>query len=122
MTAEDYEEEAAADPIIDTLREKMILTEDKTYTEDYLDPEKRSIANAVQIHFKDGTVTDNVEVEYPLGHRFRREEAMPELRKKYSFNLSATYAKKQQQEIEKVSFDYQKLTGMAVHEFVDLFV
>lgn len=122
VTAEDYEAEAAANPMIDTLRDKMVLTENKAYTEDYLDPEKRSIANAVQIHFKDGTTTDNVEVEYPLGHRFRREEAMPELRKKYSFNLSAAYAKKQQQEIERASFDYQKLTVMAVHEFVDLFV
>ncbi|GGK05071.1 2-methylcitrate dehydratase [Lentibacillus kapialis] len=122
VTAEDYEEEAAANPMIDTLREKMTLTEDKTYTKDYLDPEKRSIANAVQIHFNDGTVTDNVEVAYPLGHRFRREEAMPELRKKYSYNLSTTFAKKQQQEIEKASFDYHSLSDMAVHDFVDLFV
>lgn len=122
VTAEDYEDDAAADPLIDTLREKMVLTEDKGYTEDYLNPEKRSIANAVQIHFKDGTSTDNVEVEYPLGHRFRREEAMPELRKKYSFNLSTIFARKQQQEIEKASFDYKSLSATAVHEFVELFV
>src|SRR5699024_3299987 len=78
VTAEDYEDEAAADPLIDALREKMVLTENPSYTEDYLDPNKRSIANAVKVHFKDGGSTNQVEVEYPLGHRFRREEAMPE--------------------------------------------
>src|SRR5699024_5379445 len=70
ITAEDYEDEAAANPIIDELRDKMILEENETYTKEYLDPEKRSIANAVQVFFTDGTSTDNIVCEYPLGHRF----------------------------------------------------
>ncbi|TRM09242.1 bifunctional 2-methylcitrate dehydratase/aconitate hydratase [Lentibacillus cibarius] len=122
ITAEDYEDWAAADPMIDRLREKMVLTENEAYTKDYLDPDKRSIANAVQVHFHDGTVTDKVEYEYPLGHRFRRDEAMPALREKYVNNLATQYSKKQLQEIEKVSYDYKKLSTMKVNEFMELFV
>ena len=121
VTAEDYEDEAAADPLIDALREKMVLTEKPSYTEDYLDPNKRSIANAVKVHFKDGGSTNQVEVEYPLGHRFRREEAMPELRKKYAYNLATVFARKQQENIQEVSFDYSTLSKMNVNEFVNLF-
>lgn len=121
VTADDYEDDVAENPMIDRLREKMVLIEDESYTKDYLDPAKRSIANAVQIHFKDGTISDNIEVEYPLGHRFRRDEAMPELRKKYSSNLATVFAKKQKQEIEQVSFDYSKLINMSVHDFINLF-
>ncbi|MGX4670392.1 bifunctional 2-methylcitrate dehydratase/aconitate hydratase [Cerasibacillus sp. JNUCC 74] len=122
IVAEDYEDEAAADPRIDMLREKMVVTENQTYTEDYLDPNKRSIANAVQIHFKDGTSTDNIEREYPLGHRFRREEAIPKILEKYAANLETQYASKQLQEIEAVSYDYAKLTAMNVDDFMELFV
>lgn len=122
ITAEDYEDEAAANPVIDILREKMVLTEDPAYTADYLDPNKRSIANAIKIDFKDGTSTDNIEVEYPLGHRFRRKEAMPELRKKYAYNLSTVFARKQQEEIEQASFHEEALSQMPVHDFLGLFV
>lgn len=122
IVAEDYEDEAAADPRIDMLREKMVVTENQTYTEDYLDPNKRSIANAVQIHFKDGTSTDNIKREYPLGHRFRREEAIPKILEKYAANLETQYASKQLQEIEAVSYDYAKLTAMNVDDFMELFV
>ena len=123
IVAEDYEDEAAADPRIDMLREKMVVTENQTYTEDYLDPNKRSIANAVQIHFKDGTSTDNMEREYPLGHRFRREEAIPKILEKYAANLETQYASKQLQEIEAVKLMiYAKLTAMNVDDFMELFV
>lgn len=122
IVAEDYEDEAAADPRIDMLREKMVVTENQTYTEDYLDPNKRSIANAVQIHFKDGTSTDNMEREYPLGHRFRREEAIPKILEKYAANLETQYGSKQLQVIEAVSYDYAKLTAMNVDDFMELFV
>src|SRR5699024_2838003 len=87
----------------------------------YLDPNKRSIANAVKVHFKDGGSTNQVEVEYPLGHRFRREEAMPELRKKYAYNLATVFARKQQKNIQEVSYDYSTLSKMNVNEFVNLF-
>ena len=72
------------DPRIDALREKMVVEEDKQFTKDYLDPEKRSIANAIQIYFKDGTHTEKVSVEYPIGHRRRREEGIPLLLEKFA--------------------------------------
>jgi len=122
ITAEDYEDTVAKDPTIDQLREKMVLTEDVGYSADYLNPEKRSIANAVQIQFKDGTLTERVEIEYPLGHRVRRKEAIPVLRQKFINNLSTVFAKKQQNDIEQVCFDYKVLPQMPVHNFVDLFV
>ncbi len=74
-------------PLIDTLRDKMTVQEDKQYSADYHDPEKRSIANAIQIVFKDGTHTDKVAVEYPIGHRRRREEGIPVLESKFRRNL-----------------------------------
>lgn len=121
ITAEDYEDDMAADPRIDELRAKMVVTENKQYTMDYLDSEKRSIANAVQVHFKDGTATENIEYAFPLGHRFRREEAFPKIREKLSYNLSTHYTAKQQKHIENVSFDNNQFFDMPVHEFIELF-
>jgi 2-methylcitrate dehydratase PrpD len=83
LTAEHYGEKIAADPRIDRLREKMKVTEVPAFTRDYLDPEKRSIANSVQVFFKNGTATARVEVEYPLGHRRRRTDAEPLLLEKF---------------------------------------
>jgi 2-methylcitrate dehydratase len=121
VTAEDYEDVAASDPIIDRLRDKMIVTEDKQYTKDYLDPDKRSIANAVQVHFTDGSKTDNVEYEFPLGHRFRRDEAYPKIADKFTANLATHYTAKQRKRIE-AACDPEKLGTVAVNEFMDLFV
>lgn len=92
LTAGHYEDKVASDPRIDALREKMVVTEDKSYSADYLDPEKRSIANAVQVFFKDGSKTERVEVHYPIGHRRRRAEGIPELIKKYRGSLESRYA------------------------------
>src|SRR5690625_5710537 len=89
------------DPIINQLMEKMVVTENKQYSIEYLDPNKRSIANALQVHFTDGTVTDRVAIEYPLGHRFRREEAIPKIVEKFSANLAEHYSEKQRNEIER---------------------
>ena len=77
LTADDYEEDVACDPQIDLLRGKMTVNEDLNYSRDYLDQSKRSIANSVQVFFYDGTKTDRVEVEYPIGHRRRRAEGRP---------------------------------------------
>ncbi|WP_258921913.1 2-methylcitrate dehydratase [Heyndrickxia coagulans] len=121
ITADDYEDAAAADPRIDALREKMAVVENKQYSIDYLDPEKRSIANAVQVFFEDGTSTENVEVEYPLGHRFRREEAIPKIITKFSDNIAAHYSAKQQERIKEACLTGEALEKMAVHEFVNLF-
>ena len=122
ITAEDYEDEAAANPIIDELRDKMILEENETYTKEYLDPEKRSIANAVQVFFTDGTSTDNIVCEYPLGHRFRRDEALPQLREKYKYNMATKYSQKQLKDIEDVSYDYETIADMNVNDFMSMLV
>ena len=95
LTAEHYEDEAAADPRIDELRSKMVVRENPQYSRDYLDPEKRSIANAVQIFFLDGSRTDAVEVLYPIGHRRRRVEAIPLIVDKFTRNLETRFASKQ---------------------------
>ena len=84
LTADHYEDTIARDPRIDALRAKMICVEDSQYSQDYLDPQKRSIANAVQVFFKDGSSTEKVVVEYPIGHRRRRAEGMPLLVKKFA--------------------------------------
>lgn len=122
IVAEDYEDEAAKDPLIDTLREKMTIVEDEQYTKDYLDPEKRSIANAVQVTFTDGTMTEKIEFEYPLGHRFRREEAFPLIIDKFKENIATQFANKQKENIEEACLNMDDLPQMTVNEFMDLFV
>jgi 2-methylcitrate dehydratase len=121
LTAEQYEDDAAADPRIDRLRDKMLCVEDAQYSRDYLDPEKRSIANAVQVFFKDGTQTDKVAVEYPIGHRRRREEAVPLLKRKFQENLGMRFSKRQSAPIVDLFDDSQRLDATPVHELVDRF-
>ena len=91
LVAEDYEDDVAKDPRIDALREKMIINEDKRYSKEYLEADKRSIANRIQIHFNDGTSTEEIEVEYPIGHKRRRGEGIPVLEKKFMDNLAITF-------------------------------
>jgi 2-methylcitrate dehydratase len=122
LTADHYEDSAAADPRIDAFREKMVIEEDKRYTQEYLDPDKRSIANAVQIFFKDGSSTQKVEIEYPVGHRRRRNEGIPLLENKFESNLATRFPAKQAKAIINLCRDQQTLERAAVHEFVDLFV
>lgn len=122
LTAEDYEDKVAKDPRIDALREKMVCIENKTYTEDYLNPEKRSIANAVQIFYKDGKSSEKVAVEYPIGHRRRREEGIPELIKKFKINLAREFKEEQARSIIDLSLDLEKLKSTPVNEYVDLYV
>src|SRR5918997_3151087 len=120
LTAPDYEDDVATDPRIDTLRDKMECVEDPAWTRDYLDPEKRSIANAIQVFFKDGTSTTKVGVEYPIGHRRRRKDGIPLLEAKFRTNLARRFAPKQQQAILDVCGDAKRLEQTPVHEFVDL--
>ncbi len=122
LTSAHYEDNIAADPRIDALRDKMICTENPEYTKDYLDPEKRSIANAMQIFFSDGSSSDKIEVEYPIGHRRRREEGIPELVKKFRTNLARRFPEKQQNAILNICLDQARLEEMPVNEFVDMFV
>ena len=122
LTAADYEDEVALDPRIDRLREKIECIEDRAYSADYLDPSKRSIANAITVHFKDGSMTDEVAVEYPIGHRRRRKDGIPLLNAKFALNLARRFPPSQQARILDVCKDQTKLEGTPVNEFVDLFV
>jgi 2-methylcitrate dehydratase len=121
LTASDYEDEAAADPRVDRLRAKMVCVENKQWSRDYLDPAKRSIANAVQVFFDDGTKTPQAAVEYPLGHRRRRKEGVPQLEAKFRTNLARRFPAKQQHAIATLCADPERLAATPVHEFVDLF-
>ena len=107
---------------IDTLRAKISCVEDAAFTRDYHDPEKRSIANALTLQLDDGTVLDEIVVEYPIGHKRRRAEGIPQLEAKFRTNLARRFAKKQQDAILAVSLDQHRLEAMLVHEYVDLYV
>ncbi|MBB3110031.1 2-methylcitrate dehydratase [Paenibacillus phyllosphaerae] len=122
LTADHYEDEAAADPRIDALRALMQVSEDKRYSADYLDPAKRSIANSVQIMFKDGTATEKIEIEYPIGHRRRREEGIPLLVRKFEQNVATRFPRKQAQAIHDLFADRERLLAMPVQQFVEFFV
>ena len=121
LTAQDYEDESSSDPRIDKLRDKMICKESSQYTDDYLNPEKRSIANAIQIFYKDGTSSDNIEVQYPIGHKKRRPEGIPKLVEKFKANLNREFSIEHSQKILKVSLDQNTLEEMSVNSYVDLF-
>jgi 2-methylcitrate dehydratase len=120
LTARDYEDDIASDPRIDALREKIVCVEDTSYTADYHDPEKRSIANAITVEFNDGTVFDEVAVEYPIGHARRRVEGIPLLIEKYKTNLARIYDAAKQKKIIDLCLDYDKLSATPVNEFMDL--
>ena len=120
LTARDYEEDIAADPRIDALREKIVCVEDTSYTADYHDPEKRSIANAITVEFNDGSSFEEVAVEYPIGHARRRVEGIPLLIEKYKINLARIYDKDKQSKIIELCLDYDKLAATPVNEFMDL--
>ena len=122
LTADDYEDATAADPRIDQLRDLMQVEEDESYSRDYHAPEKRSIANAVQVYFKDGASTEKVEVEYPIGHRRRREEGIPLLVAKFERNLATRFPPGQAQRILDLCADGDELAATPVHEFMDLLV
>lgn len=122
LTAADYEDAIATDPRIDALRDKIQCVEDVQFTKDYHDPEKRSIANALTVTLNDGTVLNEVEVEYPIGHKRRREEGIPELIKKYKINLARVFPEKQQKTVLENSLELNKLMNLPVNEFVDLLV
>jgi 2-methylcitrate dehydratase len=122
LTAADYEDAAAADRRIDALRKKMVCIENRRYSRDYLDPKKRSIANQLQIFFSDGSRTDKVEVEYPIGHRRRRHEGIPLLEAKFRRNLERRFPDERRDAILELCRDQNRLERTAVSEFVGMFV
>jgi 2-methylcitrate dehydratase len=121
LSAADYEDGVAQDPRIDALRDKMSVEVDERYTREYLEADKRSIANAVQIFYKDGTKSKKVEVEYPIGHRRRRDEGIPLLIEKFKRNLARKISPKNIAKISEICADGARLESMAFNEFSDLF-
>jgi 2-methylcitrate dehydratase len=122
LNADHYEDDVATDTRIDVLREKMVVSEDNRYTEEYLDPKKRSIANAVQIFFKDGSNTEKVEVEYPLGHKIRRAEGIPLLQAKFERNVKTRFPGKHAKVITEICNNKEEFEELPVNEFMDLLV
>jgi 2-methylcitrate dehydratase len=122
LTAADYEDSVAADPRIDALRAKISCVEDPGFTRDYHDPEKRSIANALTVEFKDGKQLGEFVCEYPIGHKRRRDEGMPVLVEKFKINLARRFPEKQRKAILELCLDAERLAKTPVHEFVDLMV
>ncbi|MBM3656137.1 MAG: bifunctional 2-methylcitrate dehydratase/aconitate hydratase [Actinobacteria bacterium] len=122
LTARDYEDDIAADPRIDSLRERMKCVEDPQFTKDYHDPEKRSITNAITVYFKDGSEVDEIAIEYPVGHKRRREEGIPLLLEKYRTNLARIFDKAQQEKIAELTLNHEKLSSTPVNELMAYFV
>ena len=122
LTADDYEDEVAADPRIDALRARIHCVEDPQFSRDYHDPDKRSIANGLTVVLTDGTVLDEVLVEYPIGHRRRRAEGIPLLEAKFRQNLARRFPARQQQAILAASLDRNVLAAMPVPEYLALYV
>ena len=120
LTAADYEDSIARDPRIDALRGKMVCVEHKQFSKDYHDPDKRSIANALTVEFNDGKKMKEIVVEYPIGHRRRRKEGMPELVEKFRTNLARRFPEKQRMAILELCLDAKALEATPVNEFVDL--
>ena len=122
LVAEDYEDDVASDPRVDQLREKMFIEEDNRYSKEYLEADKRSIANSIQIFFTDGSSTEKIEVEYPIGHRRRREQGIPLLVEKFERNLATQFSDQRCQEILSLCLDQGTLETTSVPEFMNLFI
>src|SRR5437588_6176527 len=122
LTAADYEDDVASDRRIDRLRDKMNCVEDKQFSKDYLDPQKRSIPNALTVEFNDGTSLPEVVVEYPIGHKRRRQEGIPHLVEKFERNLARRFPRERQKAILELCKDQKRLEQTPVNEFVDLMV
>ena len=122
LTAADYEDDIASDPRIDMLRDKMEVSENAGYTKDYFDPDKRYIGNAIQVFFNDGSSTDRVAVDYPIGHRQRRDEGIPVLIRKFETSVSTKLQQSQWQALNEICADRDTLSAMAVDVFMALLV
>lgn len=121
LKAEFYEDDFHKEhPLIDKLRDKMEIQEDKRFSADYLDPEKRSIANAIKVIFKDGTSTEDIEVEYPIGHKRRRSEGIPLLEKKFLNNLNTCFDEERSKSIYSLCTNQQALEKTTVNEFMEM--
>ena len=122
LTAADYEDNIASDPRIDVLRDKMEVRENEQFTKDYFDPDKRYIGNALQVFYKDGSSSERVSIDFPIGHRERREEGIPVLKQKFVNSVSPKLAAGQWQTLNALCADREKLAAAAVDDFMALLV
>ncbi|KAI0374030.1 2-methylcitrate dehydratase [Pilatotrama ljubarskyi] len=122
LTSQSYTDEAARDPRIDELRAKITCVEDKRFSTEYHEPDKRSIANALLVELNDGTVLDEVEIEYPVGHKRRRAEGTPLLLQKFKNHIKPHFSEPRQQKILEAVNNASSLNELPVHHFTDLFV
>ena len=122
LSAADYEDDIASDPRIDTLRDKMEVTENEGFTKDYFDAEKRYIGNALQVFFKDGSSTERVSIDFPIGHRQRRTEGMPVLIRKFETSISPKLKSGQWKVLNALCADPEKLAATTVDDFMALLV
>jgi len=124
LEATDYPDssEAATSELVESLRRRIRCVEDPQFTKDYHDPEKRTISNALTVTLKDGTVLEEMVVEAPLGHRLRREEAKPEILRKYKRHLGPHYAAEHVEKLVQLAQDAKAIDNMDVDEYVDLYV
>jgi 2-methylcitrate dehydratase len=122
LTAADYEDPVARDPRIDALRLRMDVRENPRFTGEYLAPDKRYIPNAVQVFFRDGTMSERVQVDYPVGHRKRRAEGMPRLVQKFEASVAAHYPAVQAEKIKALFADRARLEALPVNEMVSMLV
>lgn len=120
LTAEHYEDHVAADPRIDALRERMRVFEDPSFSQDYHDPEKRSIANGIQIEFNNGDLSEEIVVEYPIGHKRRRQEGIPVLEQKFANSLAGRFPRQQREGILALCQNHEQLLKTPVHDFMRL--
>jgi 2-methylcitrate dehydratase len=117
LSADDYEDAVAQDPRVDALRAKMVVSENPAFTQDYYDPAKRYIGNAIQVFFTDGTSSRRVAVDFPIGHRKRRAEGIPVLIAKFAASVAGHFAPRQAALIQERFADKQKLLATPVNEF-----
>jgi len=118
LTAADYEDQIASDPRVDALRSKMVVQENPTFTQEYYAADKRYIGNAVQVFFRDGTSTQRIHVDFPIGHRKRRAEGMPVLVQKFEASVDAHFAPKQAEKIKALFAKREQLDSMPVNELM----
>jgi 2-methylcitrate dehydratase len=122
LNAADYEDDVARDPRIDTLRDKMKVTENRAFTADYFDAQKRYIGNAIQVFFRDGSSTKRIAVDYPIGHRQRRAEGIPVLQRKFTDSVSAKLRAGSWDALQELVADRDKMAATTVDDFMALLV
>lgn len=122
LKPEHYSDQISKDPKIDELRQKMQVKENESFSQDYLDPDKRAIGNAIQIFFKDGSSTDVFRIDYPLGHKRRRNEALSLLKEKFSAAVRTRFTGEQAKRIEAFWDNPKELQSLPINQFIDAWV